>query len=157
MKVEYTGHHDESWGHTDPNHNWGVPYMFSPCSHGYRQTGTVFSFLSHSKNIQVEYKWLLGVSSGFDCLYVSLWWPVLPPPSLKDHWRWAPAPCDPELEAANRWAGGLYIHHTCMTCCRKRSQERQCCWNRSLELSLTSMESRLSPSNLHRNRCTKSK
>lgn len=41
------------------------------------------------------------------------------------------------------------MNHTCMTCCRERSQERQCCWNRSLELSLTSMESRQSPSNLH--------
>lgn len=39
-----------------------------------------------------------------------------------------------------------------MTCCRERSQERQCCWNTSLELSLTSMESRQSPSNL--NICT---
>lgn len=42
-----------------------------------------------------------------------------------------------------------YMDHTCMTCCRERSQERQCCWNRSLELSFTSMDSRQSPSNLN--------
>lgn len=45
-------------------------------------------------------------------------------------------------------AGGVKVCFTWMTCCSERSQDRQCCWNRSLELSLTSMDSRHSPSNL---------
>lgn len=40
------------------------------------------------------------------------------------------------------------VLRTCTICWRDRSHERQCCWNRSLELSLTSMESRQRPSNL---------
>lgn len=61
---------------------------------------------------------------------------------------WAPA-------KVKHWSTGVFIQClsfilclTCMTCCRDRSHERQCCWNTSLELSLTSTERRHSPSNL---------
>ena len=51
-----------------------------------------------------------------------------------------------------KWHDEQLIWHlglTCMTCCKERNQDRQCCWKTSLELSFTNMDSRHRPSNLN--------
>lgn len=58
----------------------------------------------------------------------------------------------PEWRTRNGWRRGQGQGNshilTCKTCWMLRSQETQCCWNISVELSPTSKDSRQRPSNL---------